>query len=73
MLAVMLSEAKHPRISPERTAETLREVYPEPLLPLRGIRAVRKLRANGLRVTAIECYALCYTTVAAGGDLTWAL
>jgi hypothetical protein len=29
MPAVMLSEAKHPRISLERNAETLRGVYPE--------------------------------------------
>jgi hypothetical protein len=42
---------KHLLFPSENKKRILRGVYPEPLFPLCGIRAVRKWRANGLRMT----------------------
>jgi hypothetical protein len=47
----MLMREKHLLTPGENKKQILRGVYPEPLLPLCGIRAVRKWRANGLRMT----------------------
>src|SRR5438094_10635672 len=49
--ACLRRQAKGPSINFQANTRMHRGAYPEPLLPLCGIRAVRSGRANGLSIT----------------------